>query len=149
MSDYTIWHNPKCSTSRFVLKALQDAGVGLTVRDYQKQPPTADDLRDALDRLAMAPRDLLRRRNTPYDDLGLGDPVLTDDALIAALDAALANQNTSISEQMAYRSQCAHRWWELVAPTPADLPGAKPRLSMPELKSSVPFWENGCADFCR
>lgn len=85
MADYTIWHNPKCSTSRFVLGALQDAGVGLCVRDYQKQPPTADDLRDALDRLGITPRDLLRRRNTPHHDLGLGDPVLTDDALIAAM----------------------------------------------------------------
>ena len=85
MADYTIWHNPKCSTSRFVLQALQDAGVGVTVRDYQAQPPTVGELRAALDRLGMAPRDLLRRRNTPYDDLGLGDPALTDDALIAAM----------------------------------------------------------------
>lgn len=85
MSDCTIWHNPKCSTSRFVLKALQDAGVGPTVRDYQKQPPTVDDLRDSLKRLGMVPRDLLRRRNTPHDDLGLGDPLLSDDALIAAM----------------------------------------------------------------
>lgn len=85
MSGYTIWHNPKCSTSRFVLQALQDAGVDLTVRDYQAQPPAADELRAALDRLDMSPRGLLRRRNTPHDDLGLGDPALTDDALIAAM----------------------------------------------------------------
>ena len=43
----------------------------------------------------------------------------------AALDEALAREGTSISEQMAWRSQCAHGWWELVAPTPADLPGRK------------------------
>lgn len=85
MSGYTIWHNPKCSTSRFVLTALQDAGVGLTVRDYLAQPPTADDLRDALDRLGIAPRDLLRQRNTLYCALGLDDPALSDDALIAAM----------------------------------------------------------------
>ena len=85
MSDYTIWHNPKCSTSRFVLQALQDAGADVAVRDYQKQPPSVDELRDALKRLGIGPRDLLRRRNTPFDDLGLGDPALSDDALIAAM----------------------------------------------------------------
>ncbi|WP_347138023.1 arsenate reductase (glutaredoxin) [Paracoccus sp. SSK6] len=85
MSDYTIWHNPKCSTSRFVLQALQDAGADVAVRDYQAQPPTVAELRAALDRLGIAPRGLLRRRNTPYDDLGLGDPALSDDALIAAM----------------------------------------------------------------
>jgi arsenate reductase (glutaredoxin) len=85
MSDYTIWHNPKCSTSRFVLQALRDAGAEVAVRDYQAQPPTVEELRAALDRLGLTPRELLRRRNTPYDDLGLGDPALTDDALIAAM----------------------------------------------------------------
>lgn len=85
MSGYNIWHNPSCSTSRFVLQALRDAGVDLTVRDYQKQPPSVGELHAALDRLGAAPRALLRRRNTPYDDLGLDDPTLTDDALIAAM----------------------------------------------------------------
>ena len=85
MSDFTIWHNPKCSTSRYVLKALQDAGVDVDVRDYQKQPPTPAELKSALNRLGMAPRELLRRQNTPYDDLGLGDKSLSDDALIQAM----------------------------------------------------------------
>ena len=85
MSDYIIWHNPKCSTSCFVLQALRDAGADVTVRDYLAQPPSTVELRAALDRLGMAPRDLLRRRNTPHDDLGLGDPGLSDDALIQAM----------------------------------------------------------------
>jgi hypothetical protein len=66
-----------------------------------------------------------------------------------ALDEVLSREGTSISEQMAFRSQCAHGWWELVEPTPADLPGAKPRPSMPALRRDAPFWETGCADFCR
>ncbi|KRE15893.1 hypothetical protein ASE63_16905 [Bosea sp. Root381] len=66
-----------------------------------------------------------------------------------ALDAALAREGTSIAEQMAFRSQCAHGWWELVAPTPADLPGRKPRPSVPALRGDAPLWEAGCADFCR
>ena len=81
------------------------------------------------------------------------DPSDTHDARLreacAALDEALAREGTSISQQMAFRSQCAHGWWELVAPTPADLPGAKPRPSMPAPRSDAPFWEAGCADFCR
>lgn len=66
-----------------------------------------------------------------------------------ALDAALAREDTSISDQMAFRSQCAHRWWELVVPVPADLPGRKPRPSLPPLQEGAPFWEAGCAEFCR
>ena len=87
MGDYTIWHNPKCSTSRFVLQALRDAGVSVTVRDYQQEPPTETELAAALAALGMAPRDLLRRRNTPYDELGLSDPALPHEALIAAMAA--------------------------------------------------------------
>ncbi|MBK4216303.1 arsenate reductase (glutaredoxin) [Paracoccus caeni] len=87
MSDFTIWHNPRCSTSRYVLNALQESGVSLTVRDYQKEPPTEAEIRRVLDQLGTGPRGLLRRNNTPYDELGLGDPTLSDDALIAAMAA--------------------------------------------------------------
>jgi len=69
-------------------------------------------------------------------------------AACASLDAALAREGTTISDQMAWRSQCAHRWWELVAPTPLDLPGAKPRPAMPALDITAPFWASGCPDFC-
>jgi hypothetical protein len=67
----------------------------------------------------------------------------------AALDDALAAEGTSIAEQMAYRSQCAHGWWALVEPVPADLPGQKPRPSIPPLPADRPFWDAGCATFCR
>jgi hypothetical protein len=81
------------------------------------------------------------------------DPGEAQDAALRkacdALDAALAREDTSISDQMAFRSQCAHRWWELVVPVPADLPGRKPRPSLPPLPEDAPFWEAGCAEFCR
>ena len=67
----------------------------------------------------------------------------------AALDAVLEQEGTSISDQMAFRSQCAHGWWEQVKPVPADLPGRKPRPSVPALESGKAFWEAGCAEFCR
>ncbi len=67
----------------------------------------------------------------------------------AALDAVLEQEGTSISDQMAFRSQCAHRWWELVSPVPDELSGRKPRPSIPPLESGKAFWEAGCAAFCR
>src|SRR5581483_7295493 len=70
-------------------------------------------------------------------------------ATCAALDAALANENTSIEDQMAWRSQCAHGWWDLVKPVPVDLPGRKERPSVPQREPGAPFWEAGCAEFCR
>jgi hypothetical protein len=76
----------------------------------------------------------------------------TDAALRAActaLDRALARQGTTISDQMAWRSQCAHGWWESVRPTPPDLPGRKDRSSVPRSSEGKPFWEAGCAEFCR
>lgn len=81
------------------------------------------------------------------------DPSDANDARVRegcdALDAALAREGTSIAEQMAFRSQCAHGWWELVEPVPADLPGRKERPSVPAPERGRPFWEAGCAGFCR
>jgi arsenate reductase len=82
---YTIWHKPTCSTSRFVLTALRDAGVDVVVRDYIKEPPSVAELEQALAQLGMAPRDLLRRKGTPFDELGLGNRDLDDATLISAM----------------------------------------------------------------
>lgn len=82
--------------------------------------------------------------NAPSDE--------TDAAVRAAtaeLDAALAAEGTTISDQMAWRSMCAHGWWEAVLPTPPDLPGRKPRPTVPPLPQGAPFWEASCADQCR
>lgn len=69
-------------------------------------------------------------------------------AACAALEEALAREGTSIADEMAYRSQCAHGWWEWVEPVPADLPGRKERPSVPKAEPGRPFWEAGCAGFC-
>lgn len=82
---WTIWHKPTCSTSRFVLNALREAGIDVTVRDYIKDAPTVAELKQALAALGIGPRDLLRRKGTPFDELGLSDPSLDDAALIAAM----------------------------------------------------------------
>jgi hypothetical protein len=67
----------------------------------------------------------------------------------AALDAVLAREGTTISDQMAWRSQCAHGWWGAVAPVPADLPGRRERPIVPKLAGDQPFWQAGCAELCR
>ena len=80
-----IWHNPKCSTSRKVLEMIRAKGVEPEIVDYQKTPPSASKIKEALKAMGMKPRDLLRRKNTPYDDLGLDDPKLSDAALVTAM----------------------------------------------------------------
>jgi len=81
------------------------------------------------------------------------DPSAANDRRVAegcaGLDAALAREGTSIADQMAFRSQCAHGWWEWVVPVPDDLPGRKERPSVPSPQPGEPFWAAGCADFCR
>ena len=78
----TIYHNPNCGTSRTVLAALHEAGTEPEVIEYLKTPPTRAELADLIARMGIAPRDLLRQRGTPYDELGLDDPNWTDDQLI-------------------------------------------------------------------
>jgi arsenate reductase len=81
----TIWHNPKCSTSRKVLDMIRARGSEPTIVDYVKTPPSKSEIKTALKEMGLKPRDLLRRRGTPYDELGLDDPKLTDAELIAAM----------------------------------------------------------------
>jgi arsenate reductase len=83
----TIDHNPACATSRKVLGLIREAGVEPRVIEYLKTPPTRDELVDLLRRMGVRPRDLLRRRGTPYQELDLDDPGKTDDALIDAIMA--------------------------------------------------------------
>lgn len=81
----TIYHNPSCQTSRKVLGFLRDAGIEPQIVLYLKEPPSAAKLAELLKRMKIVPRDLLRRRGTPYDELGLDDKGLSDEALIAAM----------------------------------------------------------------
>jgi arsenate reductase len=85
MSTVTIWHNPKCGTSRKVLEMIRAKGIEPTVVDYVKNPPSVADIKAVLKQMGAKPRDLLRRRGTPYDELGLDDAKLGDAALIAAM----------------------------------------------------------------
>lgn len=81
----TIYHNPGCGTSRNVLGLIRNSGEEPVVIEYRKTPPDRATLVGLIDRIGIAPRDLLRRKGTPYDELGLDDPGLGDDALIDAM----------------------------------------------------------------
>ena len=83
----TIWHNPKCNTSRKVLEMIRAEGVEPTIVDYVRNPPSVAEIKSVLKEIGCKPRDLLRRRGTPYDELGLDDAKLGDAALIAAMHA--------------------------------------------------------------
>jgi arsenate reductase (glutaredoxin) len=80
-----IYHNPACTTSRKVLGMIREAGVEPRVVEYLKTPPTRAELLDLMHRMGIGPRDLLRRRGTPYDELGLDDPARTDEELVDAI----------------------------------------------------------------
>ena len=78
----TIYHNPACGTSRNVLGLIRNSGVEPRVIEYLKTPPSRSELQDLIARMGIPVRDLLRRKGTPYDELGLDDPKWTDDDLI-------------------------------------------------------------------
>lgn len=81
----TIWHNPKCATSRKVLAQIRGKGVEPTIVEYLKHPPNPAEIRAALKEMGIPPRALLRRRGTPYDDLSLDDAKWSDADLIALM----------------------------------------------------------------
>lgn len=81
-ADVTIYHNPRCSTSRKALDLLVERGLAPKVVEYLKTPPNRAEL-EAIVRATGEPvRALLRRNGTPYDELGLDDTKWTDDELL-------------------------------------------------------------------
>lgn len=83
----TIYHNPKCGTSRNTLAMIRASGVEPRVIEYLKEPPSREELIALLKRMKARPRDILRQKGTPYDELGLGEQTLSDEHLIDAMMA--------------------------------------------------------------
>ena len=83
----TIFHNPKCSKSRAVLSLLEERGLEPKIVRYLDEPPDADTLESLLNLLGLEPRDLMRRKEPEYQALGLDDPSLSREALVAAMAA--------------------------------------------------------------
>ena len=83
----TIYHNPACGTSRNTLAMIRQTGEEPAVVEYLETPPTRERLVELLEAMRMPARDLLRRKGTPCNDLGLDDQTLTEDQLIDAMMA--------------------------------------------------------------
>lgn len=83
----TIYHNPECGTSRNTLALIRHAGIEPTVIEYLKTPPSRDTLVRLIEEAMLRPREVLRQKGTPYAELGLDDPALSDTALIDAMMA--------------------------------------------------------------
>ena len=84
----TIFHNPACGTSRNTLALIRHAGIEPVVIEYLKTPPSKERLRELATSMGISVRELLRQKGTPFAELGLDDPTLSDEQL---LDAMLAH----------------------------------------------------------
>ncbi|MGG7579477.1 arsenate reductase (glutaredoxin) [Rhizobium sp. Nf11,1] len=83
----TIYHNPGCGTSRNTLAMIRNAGIEPDIIDYVNNPPSREELARMIADAGLTVRQALREKDTPYGELGLDNPDLTDDQL---LDAMLA-----------------------------------------------------------
>ncbi|WP_108460574.1 arsenate reductase (glutaredoxin) [Devosia naphthalenivorans] len=83
----TIYHNPGCGTSRNTLAMIRQSGVEPIVIEYLKTPPSRSRIVELVAAAGMSLRDALRKKDTPYEALGLADPAKTDDELLDAIEA--------------------------------------------------------------
>jgi len=85
MSQYRIYHNPRCSKSRQTLGLLEEKGIQPEVILYMETPPSKDQLEQLVQQLGITARELLRRGEDEYRELNLAEPALTDSQLIEAM----------------------------------------------------------------
>ena len=83
--EITIYHNPRCGKSRQTLALLEARGIKPAVVEYLKTPPDAATLKALLKKLGLKPRQLLRTKEAAYQDAGLDNPALSDEAVIKAM----------------------------------------------------------------
>ena len=118
--DVVIYHNPACGTSRNTLGLIRNAGIEPHVIEYLKTPPARALLKQLLDRAGLTVRDILREKGALFAEMGLGDPSLSDDALLDAIEAhpGLINRPLVVSPQGV----------KLCRPSEAVLPLLPPQL---------------------
>ncbi|CUX16569.1 arsenate reductase (glutaredoxin) [Rhizobium oryzihabitans] len=83
--DITIYHNPSCGTSRNTLALIRAAGIEPKVIEYLREPPTREELATMIADAGLSVRAAIREKGTPYAELGLDNPDLTDDQLLDAM----------------------------------------------------------------
>jgi len=81
----TIYHNPKCGTSRTTLGLIREAGIEPEVIEYLKTPPSRTRLLDLMKQAGLTPRELIRAKEKAYAELDLGAAGVTDKALVDAM----------------------------------------------------------------
>jgi arsenate reductase (glutaredoxin) len=85
--DIIVYHNPACGTSRNTLAMIRKAGIEPHIIEYLTSPPSRAMLEALIARMGIAVRDLIRQKDTPYQELGLDNSALTDADLIDAMMA--------------------------------------------------------------
>lgn len=83
----TIYHNPACGTSRNTLAMIRQSGVEPEIVHYLETPPSREQLEQLIADLPISARELLRQKGTPFDELGLGNPDLSEADLVDAMVA--------------------------------------------------------------
>lgn len=122
----TIYHNPSCGTSRNTLAMIRNAGIEPTIIEYLKTPPSRETLKDLISRAGLTVREAIREKGTPYAELGLCDPTLTDEQLLDAMQAhpILINRPIVVTEFGARLSRPSELVLDIL-PTPQNAPFAK------------------------
>ncbi len=85
--DATIYHNPACGTSRNTLALIRAAGIEPTVIEYLQNPPSHEQLSTMIADAGLTVREAIREKGTPYAELGLDNPDLTDEQLLETMIA--------------------------------------------------------------
>jgi len=101
LTTVTIYHNPKCETSRNTLALIRNAGIEPTVIEYLQHPPSREQLVEMIKAAGLTVRQALREKGTPYAELGLGNLALSDEQLVDAMMAhpILINRPFVITER--------------------------------------------------
>jgi arsenate reductase len=120
--DIVIYHNPACGTSRNTLALIRHAGIEPHVVEYLKTPPSRALLRQLIERAGLTPRQLLREKGTPFQELALDRPELSDDDLLDAMLAhpILINRPLVVSPLGVALCRPSERVFELLPPVPMD-----------------------------
>jgi len=82
----TIYYNPKCRKSREALQIIKEKGIDPEIRNYMEEPPTKAELSEVLRKMGRRPRDIFRKSEPLYKDLGLKNKDLSDDELLTYLN---------------------------------------------------------------
>jgi len=85
LSNFTIYHNPRCSKSRLTLELMKEKGLDPEIILYLETPPSEKDIALILDKLGMNARELLRKGETEYKELNLSDPSNSEEEIIQAM----------------------------------------------------------------